>query len=332
MSTSLTERSLMGGRTIPRVVSLLLVAGFGARVPFGYAQQARSVVDGVYSSAQAGRGEALYRARCRSCHGAALEGASGPPLTGEAFVRVWSTGPLADLVDKIQHTMPEAQPGSLSRTQATDLVAAILQAGKVPAGGADLSADDAALKLVTWPAAATVARPPQAVGLSGGLTSLPLGNLAQIMRGIFFPSSNIIFNAQTQDPGAPKPAYDAANRQGFSWVDWGGGIYSGWQMVDYAAIALAEASPMMLMPGRRCENGRPVPVDRPDWIRFSQEMIDAARAAYRATQSRSQDAVTESTDRLAEACLACHRVYRDRGRGPAGDPSNKASRCVADTP
>lgn len=35
--------------------------------------------------------------------------------------------------------------------------------------------------------------------------SQPYGTLAQMMRGIPFPNSNIIFDVQAQDPGAPKP-------------------------------------------------------------------------------------------------------------------------------
>ena len=32
----------------------------------------------------------------------------------------------------------------------------------------------------------------------------PTGDLAQLMRGVLFPNSNIIFDAQSNDPGAPK--------------------------------------------------------------------------------------------------------------------------------
>src|SRR5690349_2969295 len=58
----------------------------------------------------------------------------------------------------------------------------------------------------------------------------PVGNLAQVMRGILFPSSNLIFNVQTHnpsDPPAPRPPA-TANQGGFSWVNWGDGIYSPW--------------------------------------------------------------------------------------------------------
>jgi hypothetical protein len=30
------------------------------------------------------------------------------------------------------------------------------------------------------------------------------------------------------------------------------------------ALAIAEAAPLLLTPGRRCENGKRVPVERPD--------------------------------------------------------------------
>jgi hypothetical protein len=111
-------------------------------------------------------------------------------------------------------------------------------------------------------------------------------------------------------------------------VDWGAGIYSGWELVDYAAIAIAESAPLLLMPDRRCENGKPVPVDRPDWIEFTAELAEAGKAAYRASQSRDRDAVSEVTNRIADACLRCHEVYRDKPGGSAADPSNKVARCV----
>ena len=147
------------------------------------------------------------------------------------------------------------------------------------------------------------------------------------MRGILFPSSNIVFNVQGQDPGGSRATY-AQGAGTFSWVDWGAGIYSGWELVDFAAISVAESAPLLLTPGRRCENGRPVPVERADWIKFTQELVEAGRASYRASQTRNQEAVSASTDRLAEACASCHVIYRDKPGGTPADPSNKAARCV----
>jgi mono/diheme cytochrome c family protein len=314
-------------RVLALTVLATLVGSFGLPV---HAQQARTANDRVYSDAQARRGQALYKERCASCHGEALQGQSGPPLTGDEFIAVWGRQPLSDLVGKILNTMPANDPGKLTREQSTDLVGHILQVGKFPAGQADLGVDEAALKLITIPAAqASAALQPIVPAASHAPTFPPAGNLAQVMRGILFPSSNLIFNVQTHDPNELKASAGAAGSTGgFSWVDWGAGIYPPWELVDYAAVALAESAPLMLTPGRRCENGRPVPVDRPDWVKFTQELADAGRAAYKASQTRNQEAVSDATNQIADACLHCHEVYRDNPAIRRRDPSDKSGRCT----
>ena len=42
-------------------------------------------------------------------------------------------------------------------------------------------------------------------------TTKPIGNMAQIMRGIYFPNSNLIFDVQQNDPGAPKKMAEAGS-------------------------------------------------------------------------------------------------------------------------
>lgn len=293
------------------------------------AQAGKTVADGVYTDAQAARGQATYVAQCQACHGATPTGGLGPPLAGADFLRVWDKLPLADLVDKIQNTMPATSPGSLSRTQATDVAAYLLRANAFRSGPAELSSEAAALKQIALvgptggaPAAAAPAGAAAAI-----MSARPPGNMAQVMRGILFPSSNLLFNVQTNDPGEVKVGYQPGST-GFSWVDWGAGIYSGWELVDYAAIALAESAPLLLTPGRRCENGKPVPVERADWIQYTAELAEAGRAAYRAAQTRNQETVGEVTNQIADACLHCHEVYRDKQGGTTADPSNKAARCV----
>jgi len=293
-----------------------------------HAQGARTVRDGVYTDAQAARGQAIYQKQCVSCHGAKLEGLQGPPLIADVFVSHWHTQPLSDLAGKIRNTMPAGATGTLTPQQSVDLVAFILKSGGFPAGKTDLAADEATLGKITWPAGlvATVS-PGQA------RVYPPLGNMAQLMRGIFFPNSNLIFTVQTRDPGAPaKPTADNPNA-GFSFVDWGAGIYGGWELVDNAALALADAAPLMLVPGIRCENGRPAPVTDPEWIKFTEDLIAVARRTYRLSQTRNQEAVSDATGDLSDTCAACHGVYRE-GRGRGGrtpdptDPSNKAARCM----
>lgn len=294
-----------------------------------HAQGARTVSDGVYTDAQAARGQATYQKQCASCHGDKLQGSQGPPLVADVFLSHWHTQPLADLAGKIRNTMPAGAAGTLTPQQSADLVAFILKSGDFPAGKTDLAADDATLGKITWPAGLVAAAPSAAQGR----VYPPLGNMAQLMRGIFFPNSNLIFTVQTRDPGAPaKPTADNPNA-GFSFVDWGAGIYGGWELVDNAALALADASPLMLAPGIRCENGRLAPVTEPEWIKYTEELIAVSRRVYRLSQTRNQEAVAEATGDLSDACAACHGVYREsRGRGGRApdptDPSNKAGRCM----
>jgi mono/diheme cytochrome c family protein len=278
----------------------------------GEAQQARSIADRVYSDAQATRGQQLYQQQCVSCHGAALDGAVGPPLTGDAFLSVWSARSLGDLVNKIEQTMPPGLPDRLSRAQAVDLTAFILRAGKYPAGPSELGS--AELGSIAFP---TRSGPATAVG---GVSLAPASNLAQLMRAVTFPNANILFNVQVKDPAKDKPAMPIP----FDYVLWGSTVYYGWQAVDQAALMLVETTPLFLLPGRRCENGRPVPIDRADWKQYTAALVEAGKTAYAAAQSRNIDAVNKVAERLNEACANCHKVYRD---GAKEGSVAGASRC-----
>jgi mono/diheme cytochrome c family protein len=276
----------------------------------GQARQARTVTAGVYSAAQATRGQQLFSKECAACHGEALTGVVGPPLTGEGFLSIWGGRPLSDLVDKIAQTMPVQAPGTISRPQAIDITAYILQVGKYPAGQAELA--DAALPQVTFPGGKPAATPAPAAAAGGG-AAVPFGasgNLAQIMRGITFPNANIIFQVQLKDPGN-EPKVAAASIIPFDYVKWGATIYAQWQAVDNAALAIIESTPLFMLPGRRCENGRPAPVDRADYKQYTEALIQVARDVYKAAQTRNQDTVIEQAERLNDACAACHKVYRD---------------------
>jgi mono/diheme cytochrome c family protein len=243
------------------------------------------------------------------CHGKTMEGTIGPPLAGESFLSNWSARPLANLVDKIQKTMPFNLPGSLSRQQSADLAAYMLQVGKFPAGQVELS--DTMMAQVVFPTART--SPAPAAAISAGASSLPPpeGNLAELMRAIAFPNSNIIFNLQLKDPGA-QPKKDLTSSP-FDYSVWGATVYGGWLAVDQAAVAITETSALLLTPGRRCQNGKPVPVERADWKQFVAALADAGRLAHRASQARDFKAFIDISEKLNDACANCHKVYRDKG-------------------
>jgi mono/diheme cytochrome c family protein len=304
----------------PRGAAFCGFALLGAFSLAGQAPQGRSITEGVYSAGQAARGQQLYKAQCAACHGNAMEGTSGPPLVGDSFLSNWSAQPLANLNDKIQKTMPFNLPGSLSRSQSMDLAAYVLQAGKFPAGQAELK--EAALAEIVFP---TVRRSVErsAANLAGTSlsTAPPEGNLAELMRAIAFPNSNIIFNVQLKDPGAEakKPPASAP----FDYVEWGSTVYPGWLAIDQAAVAITETAPLLLTPGRRCQNGKPVPVDRADWKQYVTELADVGRLARRASRARNFEAFVDISEKLNDACANCHKVYRDKG----GTEGSGATRC-----
>ena len=134
----------------------------------------------------------------------------------------------------------------------------------------------------------------------------PMGRLAQVMRGILFPNSNILFDVQSTDPDDPPPVAGGAGATAtFS------GIYSGWQVVENAAIALGEAANLITIPGRLCENGRPVPLGQANWAVFTEGLRDAADVMLVAAQARDREAASDATNDVADACYFCHEVYRD---------------------
>jgi mono/diheme cytochrome c family protein len=110
-----------------------------------------SADDGLYSAAQAARGEEIYQQFCSACHGARLQGTPAAPLTGEAFRGRWEDGKhtLDDLYYIIRSLMPNNAPGSLSKAQYADVLAFILNVNKYPAGEEELVPNAAAMKAIT---------------------------------------------------------------------------------------------------------------------------------------------------------------------------------------
>jgi mono/diheme cytochrome c family protein len=99
----------------------------------------RSVWEGIYSPEQAARGEAHYVQRCGACHGGALNGTGeAPALTGGEFVSHYDQLTVADLFDRVRTTMPQNDPGSLSRDEYTEVVAFLLKSNGFPSGTAPL--------------------------------------------------------------------------------------------------------------------------------------------------------------------------------------------------
>ncbi len=137
-------------------------------------------------------------------------------------------------------------------------------------------------------------------------TQTPHSSLAEVMRAITFPASNTIFDAQTVDPGAPqKETARETSTEKFA------SLYGGWQHVELAAVALMETANLASTPGRLCQNGRPVPLDRADFQKGIAGLVEAGQVTLKAAKAKDVDQIVDAAGVVAEACSACHGIYRD---------------------
>ena len=189
----------------------------------------------------------------------------------------------------------------------------------------------------------------------------PIGNLAQLMRGIMFPNSNKLFDVQSQDPAEPVPqvsetlADTLAAMMGFdddaiaAAIDDDrrsrvrrrvqtevstimsaavgpsssrfASIYRGWPTVEGAAVALADGAKLLMTPGRLCMNGVPAPVDQADYIEGARLLEEAAVKVLEGARNEDQEAVSDATNYVSDSCSYCHKTYRD------GPDSRGEDRC-----
>ena len=114
-------------------VVLALVVACAGRAPLYGApmSQEKSVKAGVYTAAQAGRGETLFRSSCASCH-------APNRFTDDLFYLSFAAKPLWEMYEVISDTMPEDNPGSLKPQDYADVITYLLKLNKFPEGQDEL--------------------------------------------------------------------------------------------------------------------------------------------------------------------------------------------------
>ena len=163
------------------------------------------------------------------------------------------------------------------------------------------------------PAAPKPAVPKPAAAAPAAARYRTHGNLNQVMRGILFPNSNVVFAAQNEDFAKitqdkdPSLATDPLK-----------GVYNSWTAVEDSGYALAEAANLLMIPGRVCSNGKPAPVANADWAKFVAGLRDAGMEAVKAAKAKNQDAMLDVSDKMTSACAACHDVYREKTDAQGG--------------
>lgn len=124
------------------VVALLalLACGVGLR-----AQDTPRIWQGVYTTAQAERGKAVFNTTCLRCHGEDLAGNTAPALKGDRFQTSWGGDVVESLFTKVRDTMPPNFGTILDDQVKLDIVTYILQTNGFPAGNTELRAGSAEL-------------------------------------------------------------------------------------------------------------------------------------------------------------------------------------------
>ena len=169
------------------------------------------------------------------------------------------------------------------------------------------------------PAAPKPAAPKAAAAAPAAARYRTHGNLNQVMRGILFPNSNVVFAAQSEDF-----AKIAQDKDPSTATDPLKGVYNSWTAVEDSGYALAEAANLLMIPGRVCSNGKPAPVGNADWATFVAGLRGAGMEAVKAAKAKNQDAMLDVSDKMTTACAACHDVYREKTDKQGG----VAARCT----
>jgi cytochrome c len=128
------------------MVMLCLAVGVRAQSP-------TSVKDGVYTAAQANRGEKVFKQSCASCHALEAKGkvsgdAPGPDLAGEFFLTREAGNSVWTITKVIKDTMPNDFSMEMTEPIALDVTAYILKVNKFPDGKAELTADTAKIAII----------------------------------------------------------------------------------------------------------------------------------------------------------------------------------------
>lgn len=130
------------------LLAVLLLSGFGddrshsadrATLVSPHALVTRRDSTPLYTEEQATVGAALFGRVCVECH-------ETKNVTSTDFRAKWTGRPILDLYELIRTTMPDSNPGGLSRDEYAGALAYILKLNGLPAGSTPVMPDSSAMK------------------------------------------------------------------------------------------------------------------------------------------------------------------------------------------
>jgi hypothetical protein len=117
-----------------------------------------------------------------------------------------------------------------------------------------------------------------------------VATVKQIMKGIVAPAATVVFNSVSTTVSV------RGTEEKFPRND------AEWEEVGNSAAALIESGNLLLM-GTRA-------IDKGEWVKMSQAMINAGKLALKATQDKSPEGVLGAGEQVNMSCDACHRRYQ----------------------
>jgi hypothetical protein len=103
------------------------------------------------------------------------------------------------------------------------------------------------------------------------VTTTPVASVKQIMKGIVAPAATTVFNSVSTTVSFKGTEEKAPQTD------------EEWELVGTSAAALIESGNLLLMGSRA--------VDKGEWIKMSQALIDAGKVALKATEAKSAEGV-----------------------------------------
>lgn len=119
----------------------LAASHVGAQEEAAGGGETAAVGAGVYTEAQAERGERVFAESCAQCH---VEGR----FRGASFLPSWDGAPVSVLYTVIRSQMPFDNPGSLEPGEYADVIAYIFRLNGFPAGEDPLPSEPEALRAI----------------------------------------------------------------------------------------------------------------------------------------------------------------------------------------
>ena len=107
----------------------------------------------------------------------------------------------------------------------------------------------------------------------------PIADVKQLMHAIVIPMSTVVFRVEVEAPKDDKE----------------------WETVQNAALALAEAGNLLMIPGRAKDNA--------EWMKKAEALVDVSVKAKKAADEKDADGVVKVGYEIFDVCAGCHDQY-----------------------